>query len=363
MSSAIVTTSTSEHLFSGVRIRRITFEDLKLVGPGPSSGSADAIHLTGPSAYAVFDCVFRNLFITNFGRYGIYGEDFCGTVFDHVRIETCGTDGFHLVDNSSSGLGGTSCTFTSCYANACGRYGYYLHAVAYSTLISCSTDACTVGYVVDLCTAITFDACGVESTESHGFCIYNGSTSINLNSCYALNIDATGSGFRVAANGGGNCSRILFNCCRVLGSTVPTYSMQVESANQATCIAFQRHPSAANATTGTVNYISDENTGNSTLAADLIIGTLGKGIQIKNGTNARIGTASLAAGTVTIANTSITANTRVFAMSYNIVGTPGFLAMSGRVVGTSFTITSYTGTGSVNNLDTSSFSWILFETV
>jgi hypothetical protein len=97
--------------------------------------------------------------------------------------------------------------------------------------------------------------------------------------------------------------------------------------------------------------------------ADIILGTISKGVQLKSGTNGRIGTAALVSGTVTISNNTITANTRVFATAYSIVGTPGFLAMSGRSNGVSFTITSYTGAGAVNTADTSSFSWILFETV
>src|SRR6056297_1123016 len=42
---------------------------------------------------------------------------------------------------------------------------------------------------------------------------------------------------------------------------------------------------------------------------DLIIATAGKGLQIKEGSNARMGTGTLVAGTLTVANTSVTANT------------------------------------------------------
>jgi hypothetical protein len=45
---------------------------------------------------------------------------------------------------------------------------------------------------------------------------------------------------------------------------------------------------------------------------DLRLTKAGAGLQIKEGSNARMGTAILAAGTIAVANTSVTANTRVF---------------------------------------------------
>lgn len=360
ISTAIVTTSTTAHLFSASGHRRFTFEDLKLVGAG--TGTVDAINLAAPGAYAVFDCVFRNLHITGFGRHGIHTEDACGCVFDHVRIESCGGNGFDLGGNGN-GLGGTSNAFTACYALAC-TFGYSINSVVYSNFSACSTDSCTTGYVINACTSLSFNGCGVESTTGtpgHGFAVYNGSSSIAFTSCYALNIVAAGSGFKVGANGGTNCSRIVFTACRVLGSTTPTFSLQVDAASQATAIGFQKHPSAANATTGSVNYVSDENTGDFALVGNLNLGVVGKGLQVKAGTNGRIGTATLVNGTVTISNSSVGANTTVLAMAYNIIGTPGFLAMSGRSNGVSFAITSYTGAGAVNTADNSSFTWVLVE--
>jgi len=360
-STAIRTTSTSAHLFSASSHRRLRIQDMRLIGAG--SGSVDAVNLAAPSAYAVFDCVFRNVMISGFGRHGIYIEDACNCIFDHVRVESCGGDGFHLQDNSGSGIGGTSCAFTSCYANACTGNGYSFNALAYSSMNACSTDGCTIGYQLAFCTSISLNGCGVETPTGHGFALFNGTTSCTLNACYALNVPGTASAFRIGTNGGANVSRVVLNACRSLGATVPQYTLNVDSTCEAVCIALQRHPSAPPATTGTVTYLADENTGLTTLASDLIINTVGKGLQVKSGTNGRIGTATLSSGTVTIANTTITANTRVFAMAYNIAGTPGFLAMSGRTIGTNFVITSYTGAGAVNTADTSSFSWLLVETV
>lgn len=104
---------------------------------------------------------------------------------------------------------------------------------------------------------------------------------------------------------------------------------------------------AAPTLTGDVNL----STGN------LLISTIGKGPQVKTGTNAKIGTAVLVAGTVTVANTSITANSRIFVTSNTDGGTPGFLRVSAKTVGTSFVITSS------NAADTSTVAWYIVESI
>lgn len=90
---------------------------------------------------------------------------------------------------------------------------------------------------------------------------------------------------------------------------------------------------------------------------DLIInvpGTAGNDIRIPNATNSA-GTATLVAGTVTVSNVKVTANSRIFLTSQVDGGTPGFLRVSGRSAGVSFTITSSSGT------DTSTVAWLIIE--
>lgn len=93
-------------------------------------------------------------------------------------------------------------------------------------------------------------------------------------------------------------------------------------------------------------------------AADALkLGTAGAGIAVKEGANARMGVATLAAGTVTVNNTSVTANTRIFltGQGNGASGTPGVPRVSARVAGTSFTITSSSAS------DTSPVAWELRE--
>lgn len=87
----------------------------------------------------------------------------------------------------------------------------------------------------------------------------------------------------------------------------------------------------------------------------LNIGSAGGGVAIAEGANARMGVATLVAGTVTVANTSVTANTRIFLTSQADGGTPGWLRVSARTAATSFTILSS------NAADTSTVAWVMYE--
>ena len=78
-------------------------------------------------------------------------------------------------------------------------------------------------------------------------------------------------------------------------------------------------------------------------------------ISLLDGSNKRMGQAVLVGGTILVANTTVTANTRIFLSHANTSGTLGHLHISARVAGTSFTITSSSGT------DTSTVNWLLIE--
>lgn len=90
-------------------------------------------------------------------------------------------------------------------------------------------------------------------------------------------------------------------------------------------------------------------------AGHVSIPTVGTGLRIAEGSNAKQGVATLVAGAVTVSNTSVTANSRIFLTSQSDGGTPGFLRVSARTPGTSFTITSSSGA------DTSVVAYQIFE--
>jgi hypothetical protein len=89
--------------------------------------------------------------------------------------------------------------------------------------------------------------------------------------------------------------------------------------------------------------------------AGLEIVGAGHGLSIAEGSNARMGIATLSTGTVTVNNSTITANTRVFLTINAPGGTVGSPYISARSAGTSFTISS------TSIADTSSVAWLLIE--
>jgi hypothetical protein len=88
----------------------------------------------------------------------------------------------------------------------------------------------------------------------------------------------------------------------------------------------------------------------------LSLGTAGGGLAITDGSNCRMGITNLNGTTpVVIANTTVTAVTRIFLTVQSPTGTPGVHYVSARTAGTSFTIVSTSST------DTSSIAWLLVE--
>lgn len=87
------------------------------------------------------------------------------------------------------------------------------------------------------------------------------------------------------------------------------------------------------------------------------INTLGQGLQVRQGTNAKIGQVTLVAGAATVANTSVTANSRILITAQSDGGTVGFHRITAKTVGTSFVITSS------NALDTSVIAWMIVESI
>lgn len=76
----------------------------------------------------------------------------------------------------------------------------------------------------------------------------------------------------------------------------------------------------------------------------------------EGGTGASMGTATLVAGTVVVATTAVTANSRIlYSRQLPHAGALGNLAISARVAGTSFTILSD------NAADVSDVAWMIVE--
>lgn len=92
-----------------------------------------------------------------------------------------------------------------------------------------------------------------------------------------------------------------------------------------------------------------------TIDGGIKVNTVGSGLDIAEGANARQGTATLVGGTLVVPTTAVTATSRIFLTSQIDGGTPGFLRVSATIVGASFTILSS------NALDTSTVAWLIME--
>lgn len=115
-------------------------------------------------------------------------------------------------------------------------------------------------------------------------------------------------------------------------------------------------PIAFSAFSGSSNQLTLNTDGSTSLIGDLKIVTIGKGVQVKTGSNAKIGQATLVAGTVTVSNTSVTANSRIQLSVSAAGGTQGFLSHT-KSVGASFTINS------TSVLETSTIDWEITESI
>ena len=90
---------------------------------------------------------------------------------------------------------------------------------------------------------------------------------------------------------------------------------------------------------------------------NLVLGTAGNKIEIADGADASIGTATLVAGTVTVSTTAITASSKVFVTvaALGTVAAPQAMLVDAIVAGTSFDITSADAT------DTSDVNWLIIN--
>jgi len=195
----------------------------------------------------------------------------------------------------------------------------------------------------------TFASCSAQNGALHGFNL-NGCSNVAMAGCCA---DVNNSG---GSSGVGINTQVALNCTIVgctgdnHGGTGQLYGLQVAGTQTNTTFF-------ANTVTGSTaafNYVSGD--GYLLIGPNVEAKVSGTGLLVKEGANRKQGTAVLAAGTATVADTAVTASSRIFLTSQADGGTPGFLRVSARTPGTSFAITSSSGT------DTSIVAYEIFET-
>lgn len=90
-------------------------------------------------------------------------------------------------------------------------------------------------------------------------------------------------------------------------------------------------------------------------SGDFAVTTVGKGYRVAEGSNAKQGTGTLVAGKVTVANTSVTASSRIFLTRTGAITHAGALSVTSQTAGTGFNVESS------NAEDAGSFNYEIFE--
>lgn len=145
----------------------------------------------------------------------------------------------------------------------------------------------------------------------------------------------------------------------LLGIAAPTLTATNSSVTDTVASTFYigGAPTASTNTTIGTAYALNIAAGDSAFGGNIIATTAGKGLQVKGGSNAKIGTGTLTGGTVTISTTAVTANSRIFitdTTTGSLVNV-GSLVVSTKTAGSGFVVTS------TNALDASTFDWMIVE--
>ena len=127
------------------------------------------------------------------------------------------------------------------------------------------------------------------------------------------------------------------------------------SLTQTTAVGGFTSPVFKVGTGGLLWQVAGGGTNIAALNGGVQIHSAGSGLQVAEGANAKQGIATLAAGTVVVNTTAVTANSRIFLTPQETGALTGILRVSARTAGTSFTILS-----SVNT-DTAVVAWEIFE--
>ena len=215
---------------------------------------------------------------------------------------------------------------------------------SFSSTLSCST---IQGYTAGQDISITPQYIAGGETRYIHMDAANSSTK----SCYVTHLSGGGG---LACNGGtiygsqysGSQFSVYVGSTDVTGSYPLTFAYGATSANNYTY-----------GVTGSYSILNLKNDGSVRLRQT-------GGLIIPEGSNCRMGTSTLASGTVTVSNTSVTTSTRIFLSVQSLGGTEyGAVKVSARVASTSFTITSYrcNNTTTVASGDASVIAWQLIE--
>ena len=350
---------------------QVTIRDLTL---RPNTGTLGGVHLDNTGLNPQFPLPYdpqhtlENVYVYAAGGDAFhFGANIRSTLVTRCMQYNALGAGFYLE------VGCTDNPFTGCISGPAGTHGFYVagwnnyfsSCKAFQGGYNSSTETFNTtgcGYEI-VGNYNTFASCMAQSNALHGFDL-NGCSNVALAGCCAdVNNSGGGSGVGINTHGALNCT--IVGCTGDNhGGTGQLYGLQVAGTQTNTTF----FGNTVTGSTAAFNYVSGGgyflvgpfNADFSGIPYGVEFGNIevkvaGAGLRVKEGTNCKQGTAVLVAGTVTVADTAVTASSRIFLTSQADGGTPGFLRVSARTAGASFTITSSSGT------DTSTVAYEIFE--
>lgn len=329
----------------------------------------NGIDCTGRSAIQLYNVHLQQCAVNG------YKSTFDSTLVG-VEADSCGSSGFNINNGSvklvgcKSYLSGVNtpttdgagfkignvgpCELVGCEAQNNKLQGYYFNSADRVTMAGCNADSNNTQNSTN-----DFERCAVAMVGSTN-CLIDvvanetpqGGSQIGHQG-YALHIDATSTKNDI------RMTHSAVSPATIVGEITATSSIagglntiQINGV-QAAPIVFGPLSASLSSSADTTIYRN----GADQLATDddFLVNLAGKGLRVKEGSNAKMGVSTLVAGTVVVSNTSVTANSRIFLTIQTPGGTPGDVRVSARTAGTSFTILSSSGT------DTSVVAWLILE--
>jgi len=181
------------------------------------------------------------------------------------------------------------------------------------------------------------------------YCIISGnSSSVGSNYGFAFGAGcSTTSSFSVALGTGCSSGHIAFafgNTATASGTGTVALGQNVTASNAGSFVfADQSNTGSNTADSGQNQFVTRFAGGYFFAGGNLALTTAGQGLSVKSGSNCKIGTATLSSGTVTVSNTSVTANSLILCTVQSASGTQGVLSIGTVTAGTSFVINSTSG--------------------
>lgn len=340
---------TNSHLIQGAAgIANVQIRNLGLDGNKANNTAGDLIHLDAATAqdtaWHITDCFLNN------------------APFDGIQIgsgrQALKVQRTWIMQSAHNGVtvNGADTGLDTCLIGLSGGDGVNIGGLGWVIHMSdCDIWSSTGGGVVigNGVTMVSLVGCGIDRNKKHGLFIGDTVNGVTATSChFHSNSQQTNAGFpNIQMSSSGELTVTGCNFGNDSLTNMPSHNIEVYNGTL--------HASANINITGSQRnghlYIDPAAQSRWNVDGDVAVTALGKGLRIKEGTGAKSGVVTLVGGTATVANSSITATSRIQLTGQADGGTPGWYRVSARTAGTSFTVTSSSPT------DTSQVGWFIVE--